>query len=106
MNERSRVACDKCQERVFHEPLHIFCERPHHAEVDKGDDGSIAFRPFFDKNVAWMRVCVEEACFKKLVEVGAHGAFGHLQSVDSRHVESSIIMDLDAIDPLENQHTP
>ena len=53
-----------------------------------------------------MRVCVEEARLKKLVEVGAHCAFGHLQAVNSYGIESSIIIDLDAIDPLENQHTP
>ena len=49
---------------------------------------------------------MEEACLKKLVEVSAYGAFGHLEAVDPRCIESSIIVDLDAIDPLENQQTP
>src|SRR5437868_1318161 len=51
-----------------------------------------------------MRVGVEEPDFKKLVEVGADSAFGNLQAVDPCCIESRIIIDLDAIDPLQHQH--
>src|SRR5260221_1916534 len=46
----------------------------------------------------------ERSRLQKTVEVGADSAFGHLQAVDACCIESRIIIDLDAIDPLEHQH--
>src|SRR5437879_2287469 len=52
-----------------------------------------------------MRIGVEEAYFKELVEVGANSAFGYLQTVDSRCIKSGITIDFDAINPLQNEYT-
>src|SRR5437016_1754238 len=41
MNEGAGVARYVSQEHIFHELFHMFRERPHHPEVDEGDDGSI-----------------------------------------------------------------
>src|SRR5215467_742921 len=68
--------------------------------------GSSTVDPFLTKMLPGCGSAWKKPPLKKLVKVGTHGASGHFHSIDSCRIESRIIIDLDAIDPLEDQHAP
>src|SRR6266568_629105 len=53
-----------------------------------------------------MRVCVEKALFKELVKIGLHSTFGYLKAVDTCCLKRGVVIDLDAIHPLQHQDAP
>jgi hypothetical protein len=98
-------ARQKTQEQRSHGLHHAFRQRPNHTKIDEFDDGTIAWRALFDKDVARVWVCMEEALIEELVKVGLHRAIRHLQAVNACCLQCLTIVDLDAINPLQDQHT-
>src|SRR5581483_2851004 len=86
--------------------LHIFRNRPHHTKIDEGYHRTIRAYAALDKDIAWMRVRVKKALLKKLVEVGLHGALGDFQAIDTCRIKRRVVVNLDAIYPLQHQHAP
>ena len=85
--------------------FHAAGNRANHAKIDKFDDRNLAQRSWLHKDVAGVRIGMEEALLKELVKVRLNGAIGYFQAVNSFSLEPGIVVDFDAIDPLQHQET-
>ena len=85
--------------------FHAAGNRANHAKIDKFDDRTGARCSWLHKDVAGVRVGMEEALLKELVKVRLNGAMGYFQAVNAFSLEPGIVVDFDAIDPLQHQET-
>src|SRR5947209_4851118 len=99
-----RVACYKAQEQVFHGFLHAFGQSTDHAKIDEFDDWANVRWSWFDENISWMWVGMEEASLKELVEVRIDGTFRHLHAINTGGIQRCIVIDFDPINPFQHQH--
>src|SRR5215472_476414 len=100
------VTRQEAQEKVFERFLHALREGADHTEINKDYNRPFPRGTFAHKDVAGVRVCMEEALFKELVKIGLYGAFGHLETIDASGFQLRVVVDLDAIHPLQRQDTP
>ena len=83
--------------------FHAAGNRANHAKIDKFDDRNLAQCSWLDKDVAGVRIGMEEALLKELVKVRLNRAMGYFQAVHALCLEPGIVVDFDAIDPLQHQ---
>ena len=50
-----------------------------------------------------VRVGVKEADLEELVEVGLHRLLGHREPTDPGGIKLGVVVDLDAVDPVQHQ---
>ena len=81
-------------------------QRADHAEVDERDGGVVPRQAGLHKDVAGVRVGVEEADLKELIKVRFDRAFGDFESADTGRFERGVVVHLDAVDPLQHKHAP
>src|SRR5947209_8124109 len=105
LHHRFRIACHHTEKHLSHRLFHAAGDRANHAKIDKFDDRTSARRSSFYKDVSWMRIGMEEALLKELVKIRLNRASSYLKAVNSLCLEPGIVVDFDAINPLEDQET-